>query len=411
VSWAGSLLNSRWRLGPRLGQGGQGRTYLARDEKWTELGERLVAVKELRLGEAGWKKFDLFEREARVLMRLDHPGIPRYLDRAEGENGLHYLVMERAPGETLKEIAARRRLTEAELRDVLDRVLDILMYLHGLEPPVVHRDIKPANLLLDDKGRVSLVDFGGVRDVLRDEAGSTVIGTFGYMAPEQLHGEATPRTDLYGLGATIVSLAGGIEPEKVPRKGLRMDLRRHLRALSPELVTLLEQLTEPDPDARPASAAAAKKILRARRRLASASGPVEQPQAVARVAAPPPAPLEPLPDEQGRAGQDFVRELDELAVPAPIKLLFRMFFGLVGIAAHVGLALVSMFFIPLAFTIARAVTGKEADQRLHAGEQRVQAVLKDTRQSFRALSRHAFNRRRQALPDKPELPRLPRRRR
>jgi serine/threonine protein kinase len=383
-----------------------------------------VAVKELRLGEAGWKKFDLFEREARVLQQLDHPGIPRYLDRVDGENGIFYLVMERAPGETLKDIAARRRFGEEELRDILDRVLDILMYLHGLSPPVVHRDIKPANLLYDDKGRVSLVDFGGVRDVLREEGGgSTMIGTFGYMAPEQLHGEATPRTDLYGLGATVVALAGGIEPEKVPRKGLRMDLARHLRGLSPELVALLTQLTEPDPDARPASAAAAKKqLMRARRgpsqRLASASLP---PHKVATGSVPVqvqrPLPAQPpadAPPPSGQAGEDFVRELDDLAVPAPFRLLFRIFFGLVGIAGHLGLTLVSVLFIPIAFSIARALTGKDKDRQLAEGEARVQAVLKDTRQSFRALQRHAFagrRRREAALPKPPDVPRLPRRRR
>src|SRR4029079_19524897 len=78
-----------------------------------------------------------------------------------------------------------------------------------------------------------------------------VVGTFGYMAPEQLHGQVTAATDIYALGATIVALAGGIEPEDVPRKGLRMDLDRHLPSLDHGLRAALTAMTDPDPDKRP----------------------------------------------------------------------------------------------------------------------------------------------------------------
>src|SRR6185369_6364051 len=100
-------------------------------------------------------------------------------------------------------------------------------------------------------GKCSLVDFGAVRDAAREQGGSTMIGTFGYMAPEQLHGQAVPATDIYALGATIVALAGGIEPEDVPRKGLRMNLERHLPALDPSLRAVLSAMTDPEPDKRP----------------------------------------------------------------------------------------------------------------------------------------------------------------
>jgi serine/threonine protein kinase len=78
-----------------------------------------------------------------------------------------------------------------------------------------------------------------------------MVGTFGYMAPEQLHGQAVPATDIYALGATIVALAGGIEPEDVPRKGLKMDLERHLPSLEPAFRGALVAMTDPDPDHRP----------------------------------------------------------------------------------------------------------------------------------------------------------------
>src|SRR5262249_49064364 len=218
-------------------------------------GEKRVAVKQLRLGgESGWKRFDLFERELRTLKALDHDGIPRFIAYFEEPPGTHYIVMEKAPGATLHAIAKKVRFTDEELADVLGRTLELLAYLHGRRPPVIHRDVKPANLLRDADGKISLVDFGGVLEAIREEGGSTVVGTFGYMAPEQLHGAAGPATDLYGLGATIVSLAGRVEPEKVPRKGLRMDLDRHLPAMPKPLLQLLKRMTDPDPEGRPASA-------------------------------------------------------------------------------------------------------------------------------------------------------------
>src|SRR6185295_17407053 len=100
-------------------------------------------------------------------------------------------------------------------------------------------------------GKIALVDFGGVLDAARERGGSTIVGTFGYMAPEQLHGQVIAATDLYALGATIVALAGGVEPEDVPRKGLRMDLAKHLPAMEPSLRAALEAMTDLDPDKRP----------------------------------------------------------------------------------------------------------------------------------------------------------------
>ncbi len=247
----GPLLKERYRLGPKLGKGSQGELFLARDE-WLkgDEKERLVVVKRLK-PRGTWKSFELFEREAKVLSQLRHAGVPRHLANFEDPPGTFNLVMERVPGQNLREITDRRRLSQTEVRDVLIRALEILDYLHTRSPVVIHRDIKPSNILRAPDGRLSLVDFGGVLDAAREKGGSTVVGTFGYMAPEQLHGEATPATDLYALGATIVSLLGGIEPEDVPRKGLQMDLERHLPSIDAGLRETLTAMTDPDPSQRP----------------------------------------------------------------------------------------------------------------------------------------------------------------
>jgi len=246
----GPLLGGRYRLGPRLGKGSQGDIFLAQDTQAKGAAEREVIVK--RLTPRGtWKSFELFEREGKVLGQLRHAGVPRLFATIEEPPGTFNLVMQRAPGEDLRAIAARRRFSELELRDVLVRCLEILDYLHTRAPAVIHRDLKPSNIVRAPDGRVSLVDFGGRRDAARDKGGSTIVGTFGYMAPEQLHGQAVPATDLYALGATIVALAGGVEPEDVPRKGLRMDLARHLPHVEPVLRDALAAMTDPDPDKRP----------------------------------------------------------------------------------------------------------------------------------------------------------------
>jgi serine/threonine protein kinase len=246
----GPLIGGRFRLGAQLGKGSQGELFLAQDVQAKGAEDREVVVK--RITPRGtWKSFELFEREAKVLSQLRHAGVPRHYATLEEPPGTFNLVMQRAPGENLRELAKRRRLSEVELRDILIRVLEILDYLHTRSPPVVHRDIKPSNIVRAPDGRCALVDFGGVLDAAREGGGSTIVGTYGYMAPEQLHGQVMPATDLYALGATMVALAGGIEPEDVPRKGLRMDLVKHLPSLEPSFRAVLEAMTEPDPDKRP----------------------------------------------------------------------------------------------------------------------------------------------------------------
>lgn len=250
MAFDGPLIGGRYRLGPKLGKGTQGEIFLAHDTLAKGADAKEVVVKRV-VPRGTWKSFELFEREGKVLSQLKHPGVPRHLATIEEPPGTWNLVMQRAPGDNLRDLVKRRRISELELRDILIRTLEILDYLHTRAPVVVHRDIKPSNLVRAPDGKIALVDFGGVLDAARDRGGSTIVGTFGYMAPEQLHGQATAATDIYALGATIVALASGIEPEDVPRKGLKMDLARHLPNLDPKLRDVLIAMTDPDPDKRP----------------------------------------------------------------------------------------------------------------------------------------------------------------
>jgi serine/threonine protein kinase len=373
----GPLVGGRWRLGPRMGQGAQAETYIARDQDpggkdagaraRDALGivaarnadQRTVVVK--RLTPRGtWKTFDLFEREAKVLSQLRHPGVPRYIATVEDPPGTFNLVMERMPGENLRDVTKRRRLSEVELTDIMIRTLEILDYLHTRTPPVVHRDIKPTNLVLAPDGKVALVDFGGVLDAARDRGGSTIVGTFGYMAPEQLHGQVVPATDLYALGATIVALAGGIEPEDVPRKGLRMDLDKHLPSIGAGLRGALAAMTAPEPDQRPQKARDVIKLLDAGGAKKSTS------QALVRAGETAPA----------RPGVRTVRRLFP-DVPEPLGTLFRLIvlgFGAGGwlgmLFARFGLALFIGFFSIAAFPARKKIRGigEELDEMLKEGQ-------------------------------------------
>src|ERR1700704_5069222 len=250
MAFDGPLIGGRYRLRPRPGKGSPGEIPIARAHKARASDDREVIVKRLT-PHGTWKSFELFERESKVLSQLRHAGVPRHLATIEEPPGTFNLVMQRFPGDNLRDLAARRRLSQTELRDVLIRCLEILDYLHTRTPPVVHRDLKPSNIMRAPDGKIALVDFGGVLDAARDRGGSTIVGTYGYMAPEQLHGQVTAATDIYALGATIVALAGGIEPEDVPRKGLRMDLDKHLPSLDRGFRAALTAMTDPDPDKRP----------------------------------------------------------------------------------------------------------------------------------------------------------------
>ena len=247
------LLQGRYRLDAVVGRGASGTTFRA-----TRLTDGLVvAVKELDYRKLeSFKTEELFERESRVLRQLDHPGIPSYVDAFSVEAGRHialYLVQEFIDGPTLEQEGLRRRYDEDEILDVLEELAEILAYLHSREPPVIHRDIKPRNAMRRERdGQLVLIDFGSVRDVIEDhqQGGSTIAGTVGFMAPEQLAGVATPASDVYGLGALAVRLLSGKEPHQMLDPHHRLDWRAHVD-VSAQVARLLERMLELDLEERP----------------------------------------------------------------------------------------------------------------------------------------------------------------
>src|SRR5690606_24119602 len=140
-----------------------------------------------------------------TLAALEHPGIPRLIDRVIEDGRTAGIVQTYVEGHTIaQQIAEHGPLTAARFEQVLREGLEILAYLHEQVPPVLHRDVNPRNVMLGPD-RVHLIDFGAVK--VGGKTDMTAVGTFGYMAPEQILGRAQPASDAYGLGMTLVSLA------------------------------------------------------------------------------------------------------------------------------------------------------------------------------------------------------------
>lgn len=263
----GEVLHDRYEIQQQLGKNAGRRTLLARDIQTQEL----VVVKLLSFdNDFEWDDLKLFQREAETLKAISHPAISRYLDYFELEltygKGFAF-VQSYVEGRSLEEhLKAGRTFSEPEVRQLAQSLLEILIYLHTRQPPVIHRDIKPSNILLTNRsgnspGQVYLVDFGSVQTLTASQGVTiTVVGTYGYMPPEQFGGHATPASDLYSLGASLIYLLTGKHPADLPQKDLRIQFESEAR-LSSAFVGWLTWLIDPNSNQRPTSADQALKAL------------------------------------------------------------------------------------------------------------------------------------------------------
>ncbi|WP_445175172.1 serine/threonine protein kinase [Microcoleus sp.] len=245
----GKILQERYQLQQRLGRTAAGhQTWLAVDLESQEL----VTLKMLAFSpEMQWEELKLFEREAQVLQALNHPRIPCYRDyfslEREAGAGLPWfgLVQDYIPGFSLQELLEKAQdFSEKKVREIATEVLQILIYLHELSPPVLHRDIKPSNLILGEDQQVYLVDFGAVQaQAAVTGVTFTVVGTSGYAPLEQFWGRAVPASDLYALGATLIHLLTGVTPADLPQKDSRIQFSDRV-SVNPSLVSWIEKMTE-----------------------------------------------------------------------------------------------------------------------------------------------------------------------
>ena len=209
----GTVLQKRYRIGKRIGEGGMGAVYLATDERFGSQ----VAIKETLFTDTQYKK--AFKREARLLNSLKHPALPKVSDHFIENNG-QYIVMEYIAGDDLFETLEKTKepFPVADVQIWSEQLLDALEYLHGQENPVIHRDIKPQNLKMTPDGQVILLDFGLAKgnptDANHKTAAQSIFGySRNYASLEQIQGTGTdPRSDIYSLAATLYHLVTGIPP-------------------------------------------------------------------------------------------------------------------------------------------------------------------------------------------------------
>lgn len=245
----GSLIDGKYKILNKVGQGGMSVVYLAMNEK----ANKQWAIKEVR--KDGVKDFEIIKQglvaETDLLKKLSHPSLPSIIDVIEGPDTF-LIVMDYIQGNPLSKALEEYGAQPQEyVIEWAKQLCDVLEYLHTRTPPIIYRDMKPANIMLKPDGNICLIDFGTAREFKeKNLADTTCLGTVGYAAPEQFGGmgQTDARTDIYCLGATLYHLVTGRNPCDPPYEIL--PIREVNPALSSGLERIIQKCTQRNPDDR-----------------------------------------------------------------------------------------------------------------------------------------------------------------
>ena len=250
----GSLVDGKYKILNKVGQGGMSVVYLAMNER----ANKQWAVKEVR--KDGIKDFEVVKQglvaETDILKKLNHPNLPSIVDVIDTEDSF-IIIMDYIQGNSLnKALDEYGAQSQPNVIKWAKQLCDVLGYLHTRKPAIIYRDMKPANIMLKPDGNITLIDFGTAREFKeKNLADTTCLGTVGYAAPEQFGGmgQTDARTDIYCLGATLYHLVTGMNPCEPPYE------IRPIREINPLLSSGLEEIilkcTQKDPNNRYQSAA------------------------------------------------------------------------------------------------------------------------------------------------------------
>ena len=245
----GSVVDGKYKILNKIGQGGMSIVYLAMNER----ANKQWAIKEVR--KDGVQNFEVVKQglivETDLLKKLNHSNLPSIIDVIDGD-GTFLIVMDYIEGRTLSSILKEYGAQAQE--DVIEwakQLCDVLGYLHSRKPAIIYRDMKPSNVMLLPDGKVMLIDFGTAREFKESSvADTTCLGTQGYAAPEQYggHGQTDARTDIYCLGATLYHLLTGHNPSEPPYE--MYPIRTWNPALSSGLEEVILKCTQKNPEDR-----------------------------------------------------------------------------------------------------------------------------------------------------------------
>ena len=206
----GSIIDGKYKILNKIGQGGMSVVYLAMNER----ANKQWAIKEVR--KDGVKDYEVVRQgliaETDILKRLNHPHLPSIIDVIDREDTF-LIVMDYIEGKAL-DYWLKKEGAQPQERVVewAKQICDVFGYLHSRKPPIIYRDLKPANVMLKPDGQIMIIDFGTAR-VFKETSieDTSCLGTQGYAAPEQYggHGQTDARTDIYTLGATMYHLLTG----------------------------------------------------------------------------------------------------------------------------------------------------------------------------------------------------------
>ncbi|MDJ0674422.1 MAG: serine/threonine-protein kinase [Calothrix sp. MO_167.B42] len=267
----GQILSNRYVIVRQLGQGGFGRTYLAEDiNRFREPCVLKEFSPQVQTPYVLQKAEELFQREATVLYKLQHPQIPRFRELFRtnlGGKEYLFLVQDYVEGKNYSTLLDHRlaqglKFTESEARQLLKQILPVLEYIHSLG--VIHRDISPDNLILRNVDQLPiLIDFGGVKQAAAvasqyyqpgaaaNTPQATLLGKMGYAPPEQMQtGLVEPYSDLYSLAATVLVLITGKQPPELIDKNTLTWKWRETVNLSNNLGIILDKMLSPTPNIR-----------------------------------------------------------------------------------------------------------------------------------------------------------------
>lgn len=245
----GSVIDGKYRILNKIGEGGMSTVYLAMNER----ANKPWAVKEVR--REGVQDFEVVRHrlitETELLKKLNHPNLPSIVDVIEWDD-LFLIVMDYIEGVTLDCVLKKYGAQDQEeVVEWAKQLCDVLCYLHSRQPAIIYRDLKPSNIMLRPDGSVVLIDFGIAREMKEGSSEDTVyLGTQGYAAPEQYGGcgQTDERTDIYCLGATLYHLFTGHNPGKPPYE--MRPIRRWNPKLSSGLETIINKCTRKNPEER-----------------------------------------------------------------------------------------------------------------------------------------------------------------